>query len=52
MTLPRLINTAKALAILHNVAVEHQRHGIIASTRMAAAAAVCGAGSGRHDGDD
>jgi len=52
MTLPRLINTAKAVAILHNMAVEHRRHGFIASTRMAAAAAVRGARSGRHDGDD
>jgi len=52
MTLPRLINTAKAVAILHNMAVEHRRHGFTASTRMAAAAAVRGARSGRHDCDD
>jgi len=52
MTLPRLINTAKAEAILHNMAVEHRRHGFIASTRMAAAAAVRSARSGRHDCDD
>ena len=52
MTLPRLINTATAVAILHNIAVEHRRHGFVASTRMEAAAAVHGAGSGRHDGDD
>jgi len=51
MTLPRLNNTAKAVAILHNMAVEHRRHGFIASTRIAAAAAVRGAGTGRHDGD-
>jgi len=51
MTLPRLINTSKAVAILHNMAVEHRRHGLIASTRKAAAEAVRGARSGRHDGD-
>jgi len=52
MKLPRLINTAKAVATLYNMAVEHRRHSFIASTRMAAAAAVRGARSGRHDGDD
>ena len=52
MTLPRLIKTAKAVAILHNMAVEYLRHGFIASKRMAAAAAVRGARSGRQDGDD
>ena len=51
MTLPRLINTAKAVAILHNMAVEHRRHGFVSSSRMAAAAAERGAGSGSHDGD-
>jgi len=46
------LDTAKAVAILHNMAVEHRRHGFIAWTRMEAAAAVRGAGSGRHDCDD
>jgi len=39
MTLPRLTNTAKAEAVFHNMAVEHQGHCVFASTRMVAAAA-------------
>jgi len=46
MSLPRLINTAKAVAILHDMVIEHSRHGFISQTRRDAAAAVRGAGSG------
>ena len=44
MNLRRIINTFKATAILHSNAVEHRSHGFIASKRMAAAAALRGAG--------
>jgi len=46
MSLPRFINTAKAVDILHNMAIELSRHGFIWKTRRDAAAAVRGAGSG------
>jgi len=36
MSVPRLIKTAKAVAILHNMAVEHKRHGFASQVRMAA----------------
>ena len=36
MSVPRLIKTAKTVAILHNMAVEHKRHGFISQVRMAA----------------
>ena len=51
-SLPRLINTAEAVAILHNMAIEHSRHGFNPQTRRDAAAAVRGAGSdGSRSGD-
>jgi len=36
MPVPPLIKTAKAVAILHNMAVEHNRHGFVSQVRMAA----------------
>jgi len=36
MSVPRLIKMAKAVAILHNMAVEHKRHGFVSQVRMAA----------------
>jgi len=44
MSLPRLINTAKAVAILHNMAIQHNRHGFISQMRRDAAATLRGAG--------
>jgi len=46
MSVPRLIKTAKAVAILHNMAVEHKRHGFISQVRMAASE-----GQSRPDSD-
>jgi len=49
MNLPRIINTVKATAIRHSMAVEHRSHGFIASMRMGAAAAVSGEGADAGD---
>ena len=46
MSVVRLIKTAKATAILHNMAVEHKRHGFIAAVRGSAAAADGGSCTG------
>jgi len=44
MSLPRLINTAKSVTILHNMAIEQNRNGFISQMRRDSEAALRGAG--------